>query len=814
MFRNYLAAALRNSARNRLYAAINIVGLAMGFAAALLIALFVRDELSYDRWIPGHDSIYRLSRSVQYPSLAPFSSDTAGSSFAAPLKLEFPDVESITRLASAPRGSSSNLSLRHGDVDAVEPNFYWADPNVFDVLPLAAVAGDLHTALDQPDSIVITRKIARKYFGVDTPLGETLEIDRQHVMRVTAVLEDIPSNTHLALDVIASGRASFSELARADAVADSRQAAQAYTYLRLREGAPPDALQAALPEFLDSHMAPIDNLGGRRSDFERLNLTPIAGIHLHPAGFGAMKQPGDPAILLAVAAVGLLIVFVAGINFVNLMTARTARRLIEVGVRKVSGARRIHLIVQFMGEAGMFVLFGLALAVVLVHLVLPAYGAFLDRTFTAGWWTSPDVAVGMGVFALVASVCAGLYPALTLSAFRPARVLKSALPHGSAIVRQALSIAQFTILIGLIAGTSIIYRQTSYALTDGLRLEKDQVLLIDRAIGHCNDAYADAVRKLPGVAGAACSDAHLLGLSYIGGVTSAAAQNITVQAGAVEAGLPGVYGLRMISGRFFEDGRAADIVPENKQGTRNIVINETAVRKFGFISADAAVGQAVTITNTWRCVSATPAQIIGVVADFATESIQALIEPSIFFVDPSRFNILSVKLTGHAIPETLAALDQLWQVAGDPNPLQRIFFDRRIQERYLQLVRQGQVFAGFAAVALLIAGMGLFGLSAFTAEQRTKEIGIRKAIGARTADVLRLMLWQFIKPVLWASIIAWPAAYFIMRRWLEAFAYHIDLEPWTFLAASALAVVIAVTTVASHAILVARAQPVAALRYE
>jgi putative ABC transport system permease protein len=802
MFRNYFAAALRNLVRNKLYAAINITGLSVAFVAALLIALFVRDELSYDTWIPEHERTYLIAGGN--PG---FHFDIAPAGLAALVKLDIPFVETIARLAS------DDVSLRHADIESNE-HIYWADPTIFETLALPVIAGDPKTALDRPESIVLTRSLARKYFGRDDAVGETLDINRQHPMTVTAVLEDLPPNTHLDAAIMASSRAAASPLARPG----DNAGVATYAYARLMPGHSGEEFRRALADLVERHANSYFTLPSG----ERVILRPIpvADVHLAEppsmANIFIMKPRGSPAIIINVSVIGVLILLVACINFVNLMTAWAAQRAAEVGVRKVSGAERRDLIIQFIGEALLYVTASTGIAVGLAERLSPKLQDFLQRGSAFPYWHEPAFVCGIIAFSLVLGVLAGAYPALVLSAFRPAAVLKTNMVRGSGsgFLRRLLATVQFAVLIGLIVATGTIYAQIHFALNEGMRIDTDQALMISTP---CRGSFEARVRALPGVTAAVCSHIHPLdrGGGRLSSATLPDGSTILVAKNMVAPGFFEFYGLRPLAGRFLSAARGDEMPffaePAQRKPPAVIVINQAALRAFGFQSAADVIGQELP-TNFGD--PSTKATVVGVVGDFSLDSIGSVVAPAFYFSDASFYGALNVKLNGHDIPETLAAIDRLWKEFGEPRPIVRSFLDQQIEGLHKDLTRQGQVFAAFAGVAIFIAGLGLFGLAAFTAERRTKEIGVRKAMGASQTDVLRLLVWEFAKPVLWANVIAWPIGYFAMRRWLEGFAHHIDLEPWVFLGASAIALLIAILTVAGHALLVARAEPVAALRYE
>jgi len=804
MFRNYLMTALRNLARNRLYAGINIGGLAVGFAAAILIGLFVRDEFSFDSFIPGYRHVYRVSTTRIVPGRSPMFIEVSAPDVAAWLKLDFPEVQSAARL------SSEQAGLRHGDFEASD-DVAWVDPNIFEVLPLKVFAGNLRTALQQPDSIVLTRQMARKYFGRDNPIGETIEINRQHSLQVTAVLMDLPSNTHLGARIFASGRAAYSRLAVLDAM--SRPAVEkpweTFTYIRLSPAVSTDKLAAALPEFVDRHMQL--PAVAKMSAAIQLTLVPIAAIHLYGLGSATADY--------ALAAIGALTVLLASLNFVNLTTARGTRRAVEVGIRKASGASRTDLVIQFIGESLIYVALSMVLALALVEVLMPRFNAFLGRTILFDYWRSPDLAAGIAGAALLVGALAGAYPALVLSALPPAWVLRSrsGAPSGSQWLRETLVILQFAILIGLTVSTGILYRQTNFATRDSLRLDKDQVLLIR---GACAKAFKDEVRALSGVRDASCSFVAPFSNSVVIPTQLHNGQQLSIHESSIDIGFLELYGFKPLAGRFFSTAHEEDALPEDLKAPLRlrVVINETARRLLGYATPDGAIGQTVPLVLLRSLDDYTtalvPAEIIGVVTDFPLGSIRDPIGPTVFYVEPKLYQLLSVKLSGRDIPETLAAIDLLWKRFGSPRPITRFFFDQQMENTYQDMIRQQRLMTGLETVALFIACLGLFGIAAFSSERRTKEIGIRKVMGAETRDIMRMLLWQFSKPVLYASVIAWPVAAYIMNRWLQGFAYHVLLGPWLFIATTALTLIVALLTVSAHCWPVARARPAAALRYE
>ncbi len=809
MLRNYLAAALRNMVRNRLYAAINILGLAAGFTAALVIALFVRDEWAYERWIPGADRTFTVTSEIRFDNGNPtVFSDMSPNRLAEAMGAAVPGIESTARLYNAPRAREPLAGIRRGDVEADE-RLYWADPSILSTLPFPMVAGDA-TALDRPDGIVITRRIARKYFGRDDARGETLEMDRQQILTVTAVIEDLPSNTHLSFDLLASAQAPFSDFA-----ALVKRPGDVFTYFRLKPGVDAKVLENAMfAAFAQIGTADRLRLQEEHGVTQTYAVTPIADLHLSQGtATWIQSSRGNPQTPRSLAIVALCLTLLACINFASLTTARAAQRAVEVGVRKTSGALRSDLALQFLGESLLTTIIAAFVASIATALLAPYLNAFLARDSIAfDILTDGALAAAIVGATLLVGTLAGLYPSLVLPAFKVVSVLKSRAPGGagSSRLRQGVVAFQFAVLIALILTSAIVYRQTRFAFDEGMRLDTAQVLL---ARTNCTTAFKDEVAKLPGVAGAACSSNMALNYEWGQYDTKRADGTVVpVDSAMVGPGFFELYGVQPTAGRFFQSENPMDTA----ERPRSIVLNETAVRTLGYASNEAALGQLVEWTPPYgnNGFQQGSYEIVGVTPDVWLDAVHETVRPVAYGTLPAAYQILSIKLDGRNIPDTLTAIDRLWTTTGEPRPLTRFFLDQRVQELYLDVTRQTRFFTIFTAVAVVIAAMGLFALSAFTADQRTKEIGIRKSMGADRSDILRLLLWQFAKPVLWANIVAWPAAYFLMKRWLEGFAYHIDLSPWMFAAASALALVIALATITGHVLLVARARPVEALRCE
>jgi putative ABC transport system permease protein len=796
MLRNYIAVALRNLARNPLSSAISLVGLAVGLCAATLAGVTLRNDLAYEHFIPGYERTY-LAVGVAVPTgHAPLYAPTSPSFVAALLKLNFPQIRTVTRIAA------EDLRLRHDQTEAKE-TIYWADPNAFELLPLPVFAGDLGEALRRPDGIVLTRSIAKKYFGWDAPLGRTILLDNIHPMTVTAVVDDLPGNgSTLESGIFASGLAEYSTLSKCDREAAgiaNKGGVQlcGRTYIQLVPQSDADALQKRIDSFLPQVYPkfPGMTMTVRLIRIDRVNL--FDGLN-----------PGAESRLAVIGTVALIILFASCVVFVNLSTARSVRRALEVGVRKACGATRSELILQFLGESVIYVAFATCLGLALSALLLPSVNAFLNSGGHLDFGHDPALIAAILVGVVAVGVLAGAYPAFVLSAFRPSTVLKgSVLRSGGAFARQALVVLQFAILIGLIVAASVIYRQCVYVTRDALRVNTEQVLLI-RAT--CKPALLNELRALPAVRGAYCSSEALLNREAFFNVQLRDGTPLAIDITALDFDAFGLYGVKPVAGRL--PPRVTGGTGPVQNGS-DVVINETAVRRLAFTSPSAAIGQLLPFTNVPS--EFADREIVAVIPDFAFDVGLQRIRPTLYVGAPDeQYRLINIKLGGRETPTTLAAIDRIGAATGAEAPLDRIFLSQYIQNLYVSVLKEAQALAVFAVVAVVLACLGLLGLAAAAVERRTREIGIRKAMGAGTTDILRMLLWQFSMPIIWANLLAWPVSALLLKRWLEGFADHVNLSLLTFVAAGVLTLVIALVTVAAHALLIARARPVEALRYE
>ena len=833
MWRNYLVVGVRALVKNKTYAFINIVGLAVGMAACLMILLFVRHEQSFDRWIPGYEDVYQLqswykSRETGEEDKLRMTPYIAGKRLAQ----DFPQIErEVYAFESSP------VFMQNGEAVTLE-DFLYTEGSFLRVVPLPLLQGS-PAALDQVGTAVITRSEAIRRFGTENVMGRTLSVISRGItrdFRINGILADLPSNSHIEANVIA----------RLDYAAFNADGPQALTcwgcqggwvYVKLRPGSDPDTIRGALQAW-ERRNIPDENAGEARynaGDDQDWHLVNLADIHLGEAQAGAMRPGNDQGTIVTFSIIALLILAMAVINFTNLATARASQRAREVALRKVLGASRKQLIAQFLAESLLISVVAMAIALAFVELLLPSFAAFLEADMRVDYVGADGIALPVLLLVALVGLLGGLYPAFFISRFQPATVLKanksSTEPPGTGRLRTALVVGQFAISIGLIICTAVIYAQTVYARTVDPGYNREQILQVDELsryqLLNRTESIVEQTRRVPGV--------RAVGRTTIGVATDnqnnsgvlipGRTEPINIGQYQVDDGFLEAMGLRLVAGRWFDRERPLDDInqpypftPESQRALvargANVVINELAVRRLGFRDPQQAIGKTLRASIVENEFGLVPVTIIGVVRDARFRSMREPMDPIMFQnTRTGPHSHMIVRFQGD--PATIrAGVERVWKSLAGEVPFNAEFSDDIIVELYSAEEARAKTFAAFALLAVLVACLGLFGLAAFTAERRTKEIGIRKVLGARTRDIVRLLAWQFSKPVIIANVIAWPVAWLVMSRWLKTFDARIDLGPTPFVAAGAVALVIAIGTIAGHAIKVARANPIHALRYE
>ena len=789
LLRHWLVAWGRNLAANRLLSAIAIAGLVIGLAGAILMALVARVPLTYNHVVPGHERTYIAVSIVSGPGMAPDYQQASPGGAAALIEANVPEVEAAARLMEA------EVELRR-DGAAHKETIYWADPEYFELARLPVLAGDLASALRSGHSLVMTEAMARKHFGRADALGETIDVAGQPMVLRAVVADLPPGGTDLAAGIFASGLAARSGLSLMKADEPGAFSISVRTYIRLRAGASAqkagDAIQPAIAGLVPPPV---------RSAY-RLEPVRIDRLALHE-GF----HPGARERLVIGSLIAILVLLIATANFVNLSVALAGRRGREIGLRKANGAGRGHIAGQFLVEAVLTVLLATILALAAAEWLLPVLNGFLETQARLDYAADPTLLLWLLSGALLLGLAAGAYPAFLLSSLPPVATLRDggAAVAGGGLIRNVLVTGQFAILIGLIIATCVVHQQRLFAMREALRMDIDNVLTVT---ARCPPAFVAESSKLPGVRAVSCSSASLLNGNTFAPIDWKG-DRVMADIVSVFPTIFALYGVQPVAGSL------AALPPAGQEAASQVIINEAAVRAFGFASPSAAIGQALPYVNSPVPGENFHSQVVAVVPDFAFHSVETPIEPTLYL--PSKhgqLELVSIKLAGRHAPETLAQIDRLWRATGNEGQIERAFVSEHIERLYRGLERNAQLFAIFSALAIFLACLGLVGLSLSAAQRRTKEIGIRKALGASTSQILALLLWQLSRPVLLANLIAWPIAWWLMRRWLNGFAERIPLQPWLFPAAGLVALALALVSVGMLAYLVARQKPVHALRYE
>lgn len=814
---NWLLTAWRHLGRHRLYTAINVLGLAVGMAVCMIIATLVRFETSFDGFHRNADRIVRVNRTEHLSGMPPMRGNVTGLPVGPALLAHLPGVEDMVRvgrfLATIVRDDGQSFPETAARVD---PSY----PHVFDV---AFLKGDPALALARPGDAVITDSTARKIFGDADPMGRTLKLQTGRLLTVTGVIADPPQNSSLRAAILTPITTSISD----QGDKDYREREQSWhsswltTYLLLSPGIDPVTLaqrvQAALPAIVPDYVAP-DDAGGR-STFT-LNFQRLTDIRLHPIG----GEGGMPVIVVqALALIGALVLLVAGINFVNLTTARSSLRLREIGIRKTLGAGRSALIMQFLAESVMLALLAGVLALPATELVLP-FLAELEVDIPGDPFADRGLLLGLLLFPPLLGLLAGLYPALVLSRVSPAAGAQGR-TVGSGRLRTILVVLQFSIAVTLTIGALVILQQTRHAATQQLGFDRANVLLVHDGVMPVGstirlDTLRQTMERLPGVQSAALAAwAPADGSSAFSGLRlPGQSEQLHLRVEPVDFGYLETLGATLLAGRLFDPAHADDIsrtaTDKTERPTANVIVSRAMLAKLGVKDPAGALGLTIQGGAPTKGEASQVRTIVGVVEDIRFNTAHFEPEATLFTIDQSQRGVLILRLAPGDQKAMLAAIDKAWSQIVPDKPIRRSFLDQNIDRLYDEEKRQGAVIAVFAGLAGIIACLGLYGLAAFTAERRTKEIGIRKVLGASVADIVRLLIWQFSRPVLVANLIAWPLAWVGLSRWLEGFASRITLNPLLFAAVGMGALMIAWVTVAGHAARVAAEKPVNALRYE
>ncbi|MGA7836487.1 MAG: ABC transporter permease [Ignavibacteriaceae bacterium] len=803
MFKNYLKIALRNIFKYKAYSFINIIGLSIGITACILILLFVNDELSFDKQNINSDKIYRVHT---YGLLSGREINMAISPppLGQALVKEFPEVVAFTRMMP-----NRNMLIRYKNNVFIEQNIFWADSGTFKVFTVPFLRGNADKALAEPHTVVLTEKLSKKYFGDEDPMDKIMNFEDGTPYTVRGVVADCPPNAHWHYDMFAS----FSSLGMANN--DMWLNNNVYTYVLLKDNFSIKNIEDKIESFTEKHVSKnmVEIFGttykkmkaaGMRYEFA---FQPLTDIHLNSHLDYEIEPNSDIKYVYIFSLIAIFILVLACINFMNLSTARASLRIKEVGVRKVLGSNKKQLITQFLFESMLITAIAILIAIVFSEMLLPLFNSISGKSLHSGYFSNYEAIPAIIFTVLFLGLLAGGYPAFFLSSFSPAVVLSSKLNiFKRSWVRSMLVVFQFTISIILLIGTFIVYSQMRYMQNKKLGFDKDHVLVIQRAWGLENNtnAFKEELLKNSGIVSVSNSDnlpGGVFGQTVFRTPGDDSKQNIFA-AMSTDYDFAKTMGLELTEGRYFSRDFPAD--------TMNVVINETAARLLGYKDPLGRLVQQIGNTDDSRNKS----KIIGVLRDFHYESLHQKIRPLLIFLNKNQTAFLPVRISSNDFSADIELVKKLWKKFVPDKPLEYYFLNENFERLYRAEIKTGQIFTTFALISILIACLGLLGLASFTAERRTKEIGIRKVMGATTGRIIFLLSKEFIKWVLIANIIAWPLAYYFMNNWLQAFAYKINISIWIFPAAGFVAFLVALVTVSTQTLKASLSNPANALKYE
>jgi len=810
VFQNYVSVALRNLIKNRLYNAVNIGGLSVGLAACIMILLFVDHELSYDQWIPEHD------RTVRAEVITRFNGAPEGDSESIPPVVGPLMAEQLSEIELSVRLNGSSMALSTGDA-AFEQNVTLTDPAVFEIFGNSLIEGNAQKALNDPGSIVLSQKDALRIFGPTSiagpVLGKTVKVDGQHTMKVTGVMPDWPTLSDLKVDALVP----FSSPIIDDQpwLRENWGSFSGVTYFRLAGGVDRDRFTDAFND-LALRIAP-DWVKGDRAERGLLptlsfHFTPVIDAHLKSDNdFGAR---GSIQALWSAAIVALLILAIAVMNVTNLGTMLALKRVREVTIRKALGAKAKHLVAQILIEAIVLSAIAMLAGLVMVELLLPVFGTMMDRPLTTAPLYQISVVVPLILFALVIGSISGLYPALVAARFRPIDHLNGVSPTIGIRFRNVLMVTQFAATIGLLVTCFVVFQQANYAQSRDPGFNSAQLLQLSGisrpAVLEKEQTFRDQLARIRGVEAVAAS--HVAPGHDYNNFNSGSVEGgptVNIRRVSVSEEFFGTMNIRALAGRVFSPERTGDRAVRNEDGsTAPVIINQTAMMQLGLESPKDAIGRVIQLN------ASNQRTIVGVTNDLFLGSVRNEVAPSYFWIGPQEFRHVILRVSPGNMATTLAEIDQAWRQQFPDIPVQREFLDEAFASYYDTERRRGWLLFGSAIVMIVIATVGLFALSALTTERRAREIVIRKVLGARTANIVNLLLWQFSVPILTANIIAWPVAWYVLQGWLEAFVDRVALSPLPFLAAGLLVLVIAGATIIGQSVALALSNPARILRYE
>lgn len=808
MYKNYLKIAFRNLWKSKGFSTINIIGLAIGLATCLLIMLFVLDELSFDRYNKKADRIYRVDGDIKFAGnhfILAVAPDPMGPT----LKKDFPQIEQYVRFRS-----NGGFLVKKGNENVQEDKVVYADSTLFDVFTLPMLDGDPVTALQQPNTVVITETVARKYFNTTQAAGKTFVINNKKNYTITGVIKDIPSQSHFNFDFFVS-MASLKESRNNNWISTNFN-----TYVLLKEGADPKKLDAQFDGLVEKYMAPqfmatmsinLEELK-KSGSYEKHFLTPLTSIHLHSNKVAELGANSSIQYVYIFSAIAFFILLIACVNFMNLSTARSANRAREVGVRKVLGSLKSNLVKQFLTESILISSIALVLALALTFIMLPYFNQLAAKDIRLNLLANPWLLPTLLLLVLITGLLAGSYPAFYLSAFKPIQVIKGKLAAGFKTnwLRSGLVVFQFSISIILIVATIVIYKQLNFIQSYKPGFDREQVLVIHNStpLGSKARSFRDEVTKLPGV-----DNATLTGYLPTDGwrnenpvfidPTLDQKRAVSMQTWDVDEQYIPTLGMELVTGRNFSKDFPTD--------STGIIINEAALRLLGFTDPIGKMLYYLPDLNKKDKIA--KLHIVGVIKDFNFNTMRQQVAPLALLRNDNNGNT-ALRLSSTNMHQLVAQIERTYKSMAPGQPFTYSFMDEDFNNLYRTEQRMGVIAISFSALAILIACLGLFGLAAYAAEQRTKEIGIRKVLGATVSNITTMLSKDFLKLVIVAAVIAFPVAWWFMHSWLQDFAYRTTISWWVFIMAGVTAALIAVITVSFQTIKAALSNPVKSLRAE
>lgn len=829
MLQNLLLTAFRNLKKNPFFSLLNIFGLAIGMTVFMLIAQYVTFEKSYENFIPNRDNIYRVSlrsyRSNQLTSASAENYPAVGPA----MKGEIPGVIAYARMYNMGYKNNvviSNENAKPQPIAFKQERFLYADSSLFPMMGYPLVEGTAATALAEANTAAISEKYAHMYFGNESAIGKTLRLRDDdfydETVKVTAVFKDLPENTHIKFDVLFSYKTLFVRGPWAmGRYQQSWQRADMYTFVQLQPGTDPAMVEARLPGLVSKYKPQLAQAHER----ETLFLQPLKDIHLTSDLAEEFEANGDANIVFFISIIGIFVLVIAWINYINLSTARAVSRAKEVGVRKVVGALKSQLVTQFLTESALVNFCAMLLAFGLSLLVLHYFNSISGLSLTAIYFIQPwFIALVAGLW-LAGSLLSGFYPALVLSSFKPVTVLKGKLKNSSSgvLLRKGLVVTQFIASVALIAGTFIVYKQLHFMLSRNTGMSINQVLVMNRpgnAVSNMNrnnmnrqiyfgilDAFKNELKKSSGVE-AATSSLTIPGKqreykTTIKRFGVRSNDSIIARVNTMDYDFMDVFKMKLLAGRNFSKDHPKD-------ADTSVIIGLSTAEMLGFKKPEDAIGQTIVIPEF----DDLKPIIVGVVNDYHQVSFKKPLEPSIFLCDIYNGEYYSLRLNTAHLPETIQHVQDAWTKVFPGNPFQYFFLDDYFNRQYVNEQQFGRLFTSFAILAIILSCLGLFGLSAFTASQRIREIGIRKVLGASVANITTMLSTDFLKLVVIAVIIATPVVWLAMHSWLQGFAYRINISWWIFPLAGIIALFIALLTVSYQAVKAALMNPVKSLKNE